>query len=135
MKKSQIKIGETVAVLFIFFVLIIMGIIFWSRYSQSSLREQQEVDILSQAIKVAQTASFLPELQCSTLEVIKFSCFDLYKIQAMQFILNDNSNPAETEAARQHYFDSFGYANITVYSIYPESESWNIYDFTGGNFT
>ena len=128
MKKSQIKMGESVAVLFIFFILVIMGIVFWSRYSQTTIREQQETDILSRAIKIAQTVSFLPELQCSTLEVIKFSCFDLYKIEAMKTIM-------EGADARQYYFDSFSFANITVYSIYPEREEWNVYDFTGGNIS
>ena len=129
MKKSQIKIGESVAVLLIFFVLVIMGIVFWSRYSQTSIRAQQETDILSNAIQVAQTTTFLPELQCSTLEVIKFSCFDVYKIIALKELLAEDSN------STQHYFDSFGFANITVYSIYPGTESWNIYDFTGGNIS
>ena len=126
MKKSQVKIMESVAVLFIFFVLIIMGIVFWSRYSQTSIKSQQETDILSRAIAVSQTVTFMPELQCSTLEVIKFSCFDLYKINAMKNLMSDQN-------ASQHYFDDFGFTNITVYSIYPTRSEWNIYDFTGGN--
>jgi len=127
-RKSQIKIGESVAVLMIFFILIIMGIIFWSRYSQMSATQQQETDIISKAIKTSQTVTFLPELQCSTLEVIKFSCFDLYKIRAMQELMADGDE-------MQYYFDSFSFSNITVYSIYPTTESWNLYDFTGGNIS
>ncbi|MEM4336444.1 MAG: hypothetical protein QXG86_00370 [Candidatus Woesearchaeota archaeon] len=130
-KKSQIKIGESVAVLLIFFVLVIMGMIFWSRYSQTSIKEQQEVDIISRAIRVAQTVSFLPELQCSILEVIKFSCFDVYKIEAMQKIIMEEKD----QGAIQHYFNSFGFANITIYSMYPVKKEWNIYDFTGGNIS
>ncbi len=130
-KKSQIKIGESVAVLMIFFILVIVGIIFWSRYSQVQLGEQQETDLLSRAITISQTATFLSELQCSTLEVIQFNCFDIYKIRAMQDLLLNN--PAENRT--DYYFDIFGFSNITVYSIYPEQKTYNIYDFPGGNIT
>ncbi len=128
-KKSQIKIGESVAVLMIFFLLVVVGIIFWSRYSQVQFREQQEVDLLSRAIKISQTTTFLSELQCSTLEVIKFSCFDVYKIDVMQDLLMENPEKERTD----HYFEIFGFSNITVYSLYPEQKKWTIYDFPGGN--
>ena len=134
MKKSQLKIGESVAVLMIFFVLVIVGIVFWSRYSQVQIKSQQETDLLSQAIKISQTVTFLSELQCSTLEVIKFSCFDVYKINAMRSLLMESSDE-ERQNRTSYYFDIFGFSNITVYSIYPSQQSWNIYDFTGGNIT
>ena len=131
MKKSQIKIGESIAVLMIFFVLVVIGIVFWSRYSQVQMKGQQEMDLQSMAIKVAQTVTFLSELQCSTLEVIQFSCFDLYKIEAMKDLLMTNPEKNRTS----YYFDIFGFSNITIYSIYPDEKSWNIYDFPGGNIT
>jgi len=131
MKKSQIKIGESIAVLMIFFVLVVIGIVFWSRYSQVQMKGQQEMDLQSMAIKVAQTVTFLSELQCSTLEVIQFSCFDLYKIDAMKDLLMTNPEKNRTS----YYFDIFGFSNITIYSIYPNEISWNIYDFPGGNIT
>lgn len=133
MKKAQMKIGESVAVLMVFFVLVVVGIVFWSRYSTVQMKAQQETDVLSRAIKVSQTVTFLSELQCSTLEVIKFSCFDFYKIQAMQSLLMD---PNYANANRSnYYFNIFGFSNITVYTIYPKTESFNIYDFPGGNIT
>jgi len=131
MKKSQIKIGESIAVLMIFFVLVVIGIVFWSRYSQVQMKGQQEMDLQSMAIKVAQTVTFLSELQCSTLEVIQFSCFDLYKIEAMKDLLMTLPEKNRTS----YYFDIFGFSNITIYSIYPDEKSWNIYDFPGGNIT
>ena len=130
MKKAQIKIGESIAVLMIFFVLVIVGIVFWSRYSQVQMQGQQETDILSQAIKISQTITYLSELQCSTLEVIKFSCFDLYKINATQGLLAENN-----QNMTNYYYDILGYSNITIYSIYPKNQSWNIYDFPGGNIS
>ena len=129
-KKSQLKIGESVAVLMIFFVLVVIGIIFWSRYSQVQMKGQQETDLLSNAIKISQTVTFLSELQCSTLEVIRFSCFDQYKIEALKGLLFQN------DANRtNYYFDVFGFSNITIYSVYPENRSWDVYDFPGGNIT
>jgi len=131
MRKAQIKIGESIAVLMIFFILVVVGIVFWSRYSQIELKGQQETDLQSQAIKISQTATFLSELQCSTLQVIQFSCFDLYKIGAMKSSLRDNQQKNWAD----YYFDIFGFSNITVYSIYPIEKSWNIYDYPGGNIT
>jgi len=131
MRKAQIKIGESIAVLMIFFILVVVGIIFWSRYSQVQLAGQQETSLQSTAISLSQTVTFLSELQCSTLQVIQFSCFDLYKIQAMKYYLMDNPDVNRTN----YYFDVFGFSNITVYSIYPTERSWNVYDFTGGNIT
>lgn len=128
-KKSQIKLGESVAVLMIFFILIVVGIIFWSRYSQLQIRDQQETDLLSKAITISQTATFLSELQCSTLEVIKFSCFDSYKIRSMESLVMENPNQNRSD----YYFGIFGYANISIHSIYPGEQSWTVYDFSGGN--
>ncbi len=129
MKKSQLKIGESIAVLFIFFVLVIMGVIFWSKYSQSSAAQRIEEDAVSKSVKISQIVSYLPELQCSTQEVIKFNCFDTFKIQNMSSIL-------KSQDAKLYYFDTLSFSNITIVSIYPKSESFNIYDkpyFNGSN--
>lgn len=122
MKKSQLKIGESIAVLFIFFVLVIMGVIFWSKYSQTSFVEKTEEEMLSKAVKVSQTVSYLPELQCSAQEVIKFNCFDLYKIRNMSSLLESDPD------MNLHYFDTLSFSNITIISLYPHYETLNIYD-------
>jgi heme/copper-type cytochrome/quinol oxidase subunit 2 len=121
MKKSQLKIGESIAVLFIFFVLVVMGVIFWSKYSQSSVAQRIEEDALSKSIKISQIVSYIPELQCSTQEVIKFNCFDTLKIEKMSDIMSNSD-------AKLYYFDTLSFSNITVVSIYPDSESFNVYD-------
>lgn len=116
--------GESIAVLLIFFVLVVMGIVFWYRYSVSTVKLKAEEDLLARAIKNAQTVTFLSELQCTKQEVIKFSCFDLYKIMGMKSILED-------EEALLYYYDIFGFSNITIVEIYPVEESWVIYDRPG----
>lgn len=125
MRKAQLKIGESIAVLFIFFVLVVMGVIFWSKYSQSSMKEKTEEETLTTAVKISQTVSYLPELQCSAQEVIKFNCFDLYKMQGMKALM---TSADYGERAKLHYFDTLSFSNITIVSIYPNYNSINIYD-------
>jgi len=124
MKRSQIKMGESIAVLLIFFVLVVMGIVFWYRYSVSTVKLRAEEDLFSRAIKNAQTVTFLSELQCTKQEVIKFSCFDIYKIEGMEKIV-------QNEDASLYYYDVFGFSNITVVELYPSEQSWTIYDKPG----
>ena len=131
MKKSQLKIGESIAVLFIFFVLVILGIIFWSKYSQSSIAAMTDEESLTKAVKISQIVSYLPELQCSTQEVIKFNCFDTIKINKMAELFmagQDASEQAAADKAKLHYFDTLSFSNITVVSIYPQKRSYNVYD-------
>ena len=65
MKKSQIQIGETIAVLFVFFLLVVIGFIFYVGVIKDSI--VSEKDELSQlkSIEIAQKVLYLPELQCS----------------------------------------------------------------------
>ncbi len=109
---------ETIAVLFIFFIMVFIGIIFYSRIMRSSL--QEEVDRIQslEIIAIDQLASSLPELQCSQNSIMRGNCIDLYKLSA-----------AEDVILPEDYFDIFGYANITVYEVYPGAEEYPLYSF------
>ena len=121
MKKAQIKMTETIAVLFVFLVLIVFGMIFYFQFQRSSL-EQREAEIAGErAISTALQAAFLPELRCSKGENIPVrDCIDLYKL---------NFSKAKMEDEIDYYFDIFGYANISVKKLYPgPEEEWVLYD-------
>ena len=125
--RAQIKMTETILILFVFFLLLIVGAIFYSRYSESALRARLEEDVQARAIKTAQIVTSFSELQCSVLEVIKFNCFDRQKIETFSTLMADPN-------ASLFYFDILGFANISVKSLYPTSKEWQLYD-RPGNYT
>jgi len=101
---------ETIIVLFVLFVLIAFGFIFYANYQRSSLLEQQERITQSGAVDIVQSVSSLPELQCTEGEVVKGNCIDRYKITALTTIAGENAI---------FYYDIFGFSNITIQKIYP----------------
>ncbi len=91
--------GESVAILFIFFILLIFGFVFYANVMRSSAKVELEENIQLKAISIAQKASFLPELQCSEENVRKEDCIDLLKLESASSLLDSNNI---------YYFDIFG---------------------------
>ncbi len=112
---------ETVAILVIFFVLVIIGFMFYMKttgYNQEQkISKRQELD----SIRVSQVISFLPELQCASKNIVKDNCFDKYKLNAFE---NDLTNKYEV------YYPFFYYSDIYVKEMYPKNKEWNLYNKT-----
>ena len=117
-KKSQIQIGETIAVLFVFFILIAIGLIFYVKVIQGNL--EQEKDELSQlkSVGITQRVMFLPELQCSEDNIIIDNCIDVLKLESATDIMRTNE---------LYYYDLLEFSEINITEIYPEDSKWNIY--------
>jgi len=105
---------ETIIVLFVFFILIAFGFVFYSRYQRSSILEQEEQLTQQGAIEIAQRASSLPELQCSEDNVVKENCVDKFKISALSSVASTNTI---------FYYDLFGFSTINIRRIYPSPSS------------
>ena len=120
-KKSQIQIGETIAVLFVFFILVVIGFMFYAKVFKGNL--ETEKDELSQArsVGIAQRIMFLPELQCSEDNVIIDNCIDILKLESAQKLMLDNS---------LYYYDLLEFSDVDIMQIYPKEISWNIYSRT-----
>ncbi len=113
-RKAQIRIGETIAVLFIFFILLIFGFVFYSRIQAAQIIQEKEESLEQKSIKFTQVLTYLPELQCSKINIpTSINCFDLYKIRSSQDIFRQQRNT---------YFEAFG-VNATVDIIYPSAYS------------
>ena len=112
---------ETLAVLLIFFVLVVLGIMFYGRVLKTSLEEDKEENLQLNAIKVAQRASSLPELQCSEDNIVSDNCIDLIKLNAASAIINTPENEI-------HYYDRLLFSKITITEIYPSENTWTLYD-------
>ena len=127
--KAQIKMTENVLILFMFFILLGLGLIFYSNVQKESIRKVQEQNFELKTIETAQRVSFLPELQCSTDNIMTDNCFDIFKVEALSLALNEPDN-------RQLYFPSFGNSKITLKQIYPPpSQEYVIYEKTPPNIT
>lgn len=119
---------ETIAVLFIFFILIIFGIIFYYKYSQVSFKEQQEQMLGKRAMEITLKTLFLPELICSKGKAEpEDNCFDLIKLRQVNSTFKDNY--------RDYYYNLFPYTTITVQEISPGNQSWLLYDKPKSNWT
>ena len=126
--KAQIRMSETIAILFIFFVLILFGLIFYFKYQGISLKEQQEETLANRAMDTTLKALFLPELICSEGNAeSEDNCFDLMKIEHAHQVFQDNLN--------EYYFDMFSYANITVFQTYPTPEKYVLYEKVKPDYT
>jgi hypothetical protein len=121
-KKAQLQTMETIAVLFVFFLLLGLGMIFYVVYANSqadqNLRDTKR--ILSS--ELALTAANLPELQSSKQGIVGINSLDVYKIEALSNIIN------ESEDSFLVYSTKFGNAEIIVRQIWPGPQrNWTIY--------
>lgn len=128
MRKAQIQMGESVGILFIFFILVMFGFVFYMNVMQSSAKSDTEENIQLKAIGIAQKASFLPELQCSEENVRQENCIDLLKLTASASLLNENN---------LYYYDIFEFSNITVKRVFPfdNEQEWILYSYIPPNYT
>lgn len=120
-KKSQIQTFETIAVLFIFFILIGIGAIFYVRIYKSNLEITKYGYSQSKSVTIAQRVMFMPELQCSEDKVVKDNCIDILKLEAAKEVINSNEI---------YYYDLLEFSEINLIQEYPSSASvpkWTIY--------
>lgn len=126
MRKGQMKMTETIAVLFIFFILVVFGIVFYARYHKISSQEKQDQDLVQKAIDITTKVLVLPELECSQgqSEAQKY-CLDLTKLRLIE------EKGLFQQHLEEYYFNLFSYSTITVYQTYPlgDPDGWTIYNF------
>jgi len=110
--------GETIAVLFIFFVLLSFGFIFYLNVIKSSfdIKEDEKLQLFSN--QIVKRISYFPELQYSEENVIKEGV-DAFKIESARELINANS---------ADYYDEFGFSNITIQSLYPKKTEIMLYN-------
>ncbi|MBS3169302.1 hypothetical protein J4210_02355 [Candidatus Woesearchaeota archaeon] len=122
-KQGQIHITETIAVLFIFFVLLFFGLVFYYKYADVSAKEQLAENLERRAVDSTTRFIFLPEVQCTQGELPPFSyCLDLLKLNAFKDMLLG-------DALDEYYFHLFSFAKITIQEVYPDpTRSWVVYN-------
>lgn len=123
--RSQIKMFETIAILFVFFMLLSLGFIFYTRVQKTTIAAESEESAALNAIDISQQASFLHDIQCTTDNIPKDDCVDVEKVIALSSISEENI---------QYYYNLFGFSTIIVRQVYPSPSEWIIYDNAKQNF-
>ncbi len=126
-KKSQLQIGEIVAVLVVFFVITIIGFVVYFNVLRGEVEDQTEEFRDIGSIGVVQNFLALPELQCSENNVVKENCVDMVKLKISS---NCGKLWCEEEIKKDSagYFDLFGFSKIVVKQVYPSPDEWVVYD-------
>lgn len=120
-KRAQVKMGETIAILFIFFILLIIGAVFYMNLQRTTVYRDIEQAYELRAVELSQIISFMPELQCTEANVVKPSCFDIHKMQALSQI-------AQSDFGLLLYDREFGETKIEILVVYPSSENILLWD-------
>ena len=116
--KSQIQIGETIAVLFVFFILLIISFIFYVRVLKGNIQSESEELSQLRSVGIAERAMFLPEVQCSEDNVIVDNCIDTLKLKSAQSVMSQNV---------LYYYDLLEFSNVSISQIYPSEATWTLY--------
>lgn len=132
MKKSQIRLFESIAVLIIFVFFVAIGIRFYASAQERSLTEAALEFSELDAVKTTLLLANMPEIACSFQGITDVGCLDLYKIKAWEEIMNDPQRLNFLE----HYIPLLGLSEVTITEIYPDSgRSWVVYNSSLGNFS
>ena len=113
MKNAQMKMGETIAVLIVFFMILFFGIFFYANIERKNIQERLETMEEKKSIDISQTISFLPELKCTTGNITKSLCIDKLKKDVF-------SEQIGSQYSR-HYQSLFSNTKIELAEIYPNS--------------
>ncbi len=127
--KAQIQTMETIAVLFIFFVLLMFGIVFYVGYARGRATLQLDEFHQAQSVQVAEAVLNLPELQDTRQGISSVNCFDVLKVSSMGMLT------AENEDLRQGlYQERFKDSLIMLFEIYTIKNDWVLYNNTNLQF-
>ncbi len=124
--KAQMKTGETIIVLIIFFILLAGGMVFYAKIQSYTLAKKQKELQEQTAITLANRIRHLAEISCTIDGSVIFDCYDLMKFTALQKI---------AETSRYYQINVFKNSRIVVTSVYPEQEEIVLYDFGSSEST
>ncbi|MFH1054016.1 MAG: hypothetical protein V1740_06380 [Candidatus Woesearchaeota archaeon] len=117
-RKGQIRIGESMAVMIVFFFLLMFGYSFYINIQKQQFARDLKESSENIAVQVAQKIYFLPELQCSSgVRFVRESCYDQMKIEGFIKMMNGNSNLREL-----FYKEAIGISKIDFHQVYPRKK-------------
>ncbi len=104
-KKAQLEIHETILVIFIFIILLLVGITFFYRFSLQSIENIKEEHETAKFNELVSVIPNMAEIKCSHLTK-ESKCIDVIKLSSF------------VETSKKY---KFGFKNITIIKTYPEN--------------
>ena len=117
------QMQETIAVLAAVFVMAIIAFGLYYSLFINAAKDEQKNSFDIEAIGIAQSIPFLPELQCSNNGVTSNNCVDFIKSMAAASLINDGKYSS-------YYFEKFGFATISINEVYPGTAYITLYNRT-----
>lgn len=125
-KKAQVRIGESIAVMIVFFFMLMFGYAFYVKMEQNGMDRTIKANSQQEAVKVGQRIYYISELQCTSgTKIVKEGCFDKIKIEMLIDLLGTNKsitgNPYESviRSNRDYYFNTLGISKVEFYPLFP----------------
>lgn len=118
-KKGQLKMAETIGALFVFFILLSIGLLAYMNYKKLDIQQKEEEYNRQIAVETALRISSMYELSCTTADVESTSCVDILKLNQTLLMLQ---NPQ----TRLLYSPVLSNTEVTLYELYPEKRNWSI---------
>ena len=128
-KQAQLQTMETIAVLFVFFILLALAMIFYITFQNTQIEKSVQEQKRLRSAELAQTVLNLPELQKSKTGTTGLPSLDIYRIESLSNLLDPKSQYSDLQTVLA-YNNKFGSSKIIVQQIYPEEKNWTIYDRT-----
>jgi sensor histidine kinase regulating citrate/malate metabolism len=126
-KKGEMQFGETVFVVFIILIIIVLGFVFYSKIQEDNFKEELRKKSSQNLVLVAHSISSLPELECSIYKSSDFVCVDKFKAKNIKAILEQARSEKNT-----YYFDFLNNLRISIHQVYPNKQTYPIYDHYEG---
>lgn len=119
--RAQIRVLESVAVLIIFFIILVIGSSIYFGIQKSNLAKEEFAFENKESLNLLVKVQSLPELDCSFASAHTSNCFDLYKLESFSSIVDE-------EDAKLFYYSLFGNVKISVSTLFPERLNFTLYD-------
>lgn len=123
-KKAQIKLMESVGIMIVFFFLLIMGMVFYSKLARIGIEQKRQENFDRLSMNTALLVSYMPELQCNAGDIGEGNqnCVDYEKVRAFSTTIDKNAKE------NYYYYNLFQFATVSFEQIYPEEKNTTIYD-------
>lgn len=123
-KRAQIKMFETIGVLVVFMIIVAIGLQFYGRIQQQSLEDMKNKFQQFDSVKMSLLVSHLPELICTSRDIVEGACFDHDKLIIF----------ADHEVDKHDlYVELLGDSVVWVDIVYPVEQTFVIYNGTVGD--
>ncbi|MEM2121498.1 MAG: hypothetical protein QXU20_02490 [Candidatus Woesearchaeota archaeon] len=118
-KKADFKTMETMLIVFVFFVMLMIGFVSYTKFQQEGIENQLRKSSELRAIDVSELVS-RPEFRCN--DYTAQNCLDIYKIRSFANKIKNNDEMI------LYYSELFGYSKINVKRILRSGENIKIFE-------